>query len=76
MRDKVLNVDIIFLVVSKLVNFIRSRGWIVDSLQFSRLVLRCAVLQVEYTLSEIRKSENLQNPKLFARRHAYNALEM
>jgi hypothetical protein len=34
------------------------------------------LVQVEYPLSKISKSENLQNPKLFARRHEYNAVQM
>jgi hypothetical protein len=34
------------------------------------------LLQVEYPLSEIPKTENLQNPKLFARRHEHSAGHM
>jgi hypothetical protein len=33
-------------------------------------------VQVEYPLSEIPKPENLQNPKLFARRHEHSAVQM
>jgi hypothetical protein len=33
-------------------------------------------LQVEYPLPEIPKCENLQNPRLFVRRHEHNAVQM
>jgi hypothetical protein len=40
----------------------------------------CAILntlvEVEYPLSEILKSENLQNPKCFARWHEHSAVQM
>jgi hypothetical protein len=43
---------------------------------FKNVACRVIYIHAEYPLSDIPKSENLQNLKLSARRHEHNAVQM